>query len=268
MGLMNERSPTSTERDALDARLAALAARRPAAARPVAGHAGGSRTPSAPGRTKRRHAAQGSRIASLGLSVASTGALATLFAITNQGSGDQVAAASIVAGPSVGVNVAAAAVPAASGLAPVGDASVPTPTVVDVTVPPPTGGLSPDPTAAPSLSTVPVEPPVTQAPAAQAQPVVVQGGVFHNKWGDVQVQATFAPDGSLVDVVTLQTPSRDGKSVRINDRAAPQLNAEALSVQSADVHTVSGATYTSTDYRRSLQSAIDAARQVGATTIV
>ena len=100
---------------------------------------------------------------------------------------------------------------------------------------------------------------MTQAPAAQAQSVVVQGGVFHNKWGDVQVQATFAPDGSLVDVVTLQTPSRDGKSVRINDRAAPQLNAEALSVQSADVHTVSGATYTSQAYLQSLQSAIDRA---------
>ena len=91
--------------------------------------------------------------------------------------------------------------------------------------------------------------------------------MFHNKWGDVQVQATFAADGSLVDVTTLQTPDRDGKSVRINDRAVPQLNTEALSTQSARVDTVSGATYTSTDYRNSLQSAIDAANAAGLTAI-
>jgi len=45
------------------------------------------------------------------------------------------------------------------------------------------------------------------------------------------------------------------------------LNSEALTVQNADVDTVSGATYTSNDYRRSLQSAIDAANAAGITTI-
>ena len=59
----------------------------------------------------------------------------------------------------------------------------------------------------------------------------------------------------------------DGKSVRINERAVPQLNSEALTAQSAEVDTVSGATYTSNDYRRSLQSAIDAARAAGLTAI-
>ena len=59
-----------------------------------------------------------------------------------------------------------------------------------------------------------------------------------------------------------------GSSVRINDRAVPQLNSEALTAQSADVDTVSGATYTSNDYRRSLQSAIDAAKAAGLTAIV
>ena len=48
----------------------------------------------------------------------------------------------------------------------------------------------------------------------------------------------------------------------------PQFNSEALTAQSADVDTVSGATYTSNDYRRSLQSAIDAANAAGITTIV
>ena len=54
------------------------------------------------------------------------------------------------------------------------------------------------------------------------------------------------------------------EAVWINDQAVPRLDSEALQVQSADIHTVSGATYTSTDYRRSLQSAIDAARDAAA----
>lgn len=106
------------------------------------------------------------------------------------------------------------------------------------------------------------------APATAASELtVVDGGVFLNKWGPVQIEATFAGDGSLVDVVALQTPTKDGKSIRINDRAVPQLIGAALTTQAASVDTVSGATYTSDGYRQSLQSAIDAARAVGATSI-
>jgi uncharacterized protein with FMN-binding domain len=56
--------------------------------------------------------------------------------------------------------------------------------------------------------------------------------------------------------------------VRINTRAVPVLNSEALTAQSAKVHSVSGATYTSNDYVKSLQSAIDAARASGITPLV
>jgi uncharacterized protein with FMN-binding domain len=81
------------------------------------------------------------------------------------------------------------------------------------------------------------------------------------------VQATFAADGTLVNVDVLEVPSRDGQSVRINDYAVPRLNSEALVAQSADVDTVSGATYTSIGYEQSLQSAIDVARANGITTM-
>jgi uncharacterized protein with FMN-binding domain len=114
---------------------------------------------------------------------------------------------------------------------------------------------------------MPAAPVSTTPPVAAATDAVVDGAVFHNKWGDVQVEATFAPDGTLVDVTTLQTPYRDGKSVWINDQAVPQLNSEALTAQSAAVDTVSDATYTSNDYRRSLQSAIDTARAAELTAI-
>jgi uncharacterized protein with FMN-binding domain len=91
--------------------------------------------------------------------------------------------------------------------------------------------------------------------------------VFRNKWGNVQVEVTFAADGTLTNVDAIQTPGGRGKSIEINDYAVPQLDADAVDLQSAQVHTISGATYTSDSYRSSLQSAIDAARAAGATTL-
>lgn len=112
---------------------------------------------------------------------------------------------------------------------------------------------------APGVATRPS--PTAVRPAAQ--PTVVDGAVFHNKWGPVQVEATFAPDGSLTEVVALRTPDDRSTSRRINDDAVPRLTSEALTAQTASVDTVSGATYTSDGYRKSLQSAIDAARAAG-----
>ena len=48
------------------------------------------------------------------------------------------------------------------------------------------------------------------------------------------------------------------RDVEINDAAVPQLVQETLQAQSAQIDTVSGATYTSEGYIQSLQSAIDA----------
>ena len=49
--------------------------------------------------------------------------------------------------------------------------------------------------------------------------------------------------------------------------ALPELRSETLTAQSAQIDTVSGATYTSDAYIRSLQSAIDAAHLAGATAL-
>ena len=85
------------------------------------------------------------------------------------------------------------------------------------------------------------------------------GAADSNRWGTVQVQAVYS-GGQLVDVQIISYPDGDSKSVRINQRALPTLISEAVSAQSADVSTVSGATYTSNSYKASLQSAIDAAK--------
>jgi uncharacterized protein with FMN-binding domain len=183
----------------MQARLDRLNARRANAPSPADG-------PSKPAR--RRHAAAGSRLVALGLSVASTSGLGAYF-------------------------LAATPVDAATRI---------------------------------SAATV-LDPPAPAATTHPSETSAVQGGTYRNRWGDVQVQATFATDGSLAAVDTIQVPGGRSRSVRINNGAIPRLEAEALAAQGTHIDTVSGATYTSTDYRRSLQSAIDAARAAGITAL-
>lgn len=84
------------------------------------------------------------------------------------------------------------------------------------------------------------------------------GDSVSTRFGDVQVQITVS-GGALTDVTALQLTDHDGKSVQISNRAAPVLRSEVLQAGSANVNTVSGATYTSDAYLTSLQSALDQA---------
>jgi len=85
------------------------------------------------------------------------------------------------------------------------------------------------------------------------------GSVIRTAYGPVQVRVTMRGD-QLVDVQALQLPSDRSRSARISQEAGPILRTEALRAQSANIDIVSGASYTSEGYARSLQSAIDAAR--------
>jgi uncharacterized protein with FMN-binding domain len=89
------------------------------------------------------------------------------------------------------------------------------------------------------------------------------GAVSTNRWGNVQVQLVVS-GGSIGKVAMVQYPDSEGKSVAINNSALPTLISETLTAQSASVDSVSGATYTSTSYKQSLQSAIDQARGAAA----
>jgi uncharacterized protein with FMN-binding domain len=75
-------------------------------------------------------------------------------------------------------------------------------------------------------------------------------------FGTVQVQVTMQ-NGQITDVQALQLPSDQQRSYQIGQYAAPQLRSEVLQAQSAQVNTISGATYTSQGYLQSLQSALD-----------
>jgi uncharacterized protein with FMN-binding domain len=92
--------------------------------------------------------------------------------------------------------------------------------------------------------------------APAAAPVTVAGDAYEIRWGTVQVAVTVA-DGVIVDVQALELPSGDRRSASLSDRAEPRLREAALEAQSADIDTVSGATYTSRAYAASLQSALD-----------
>lgn len=84
------------------------------------------------------------------------------------------------------------------------------------------------------------------------------GASSTTRYGAVQVRITVA-DGRITEVAALRLTDHDGRSVAISNRAAPILRQEVLAAQSADVQSVSGATYTSEGYLTSLQSAVDQA---------
>jgi len=85
----------------------------------------------------------------------------------------------------------------------------------------------------------------------------VDGPVVSTRFGPVQVRISVA-GGQLKDVVALQLPT-GRHSGQISDYSEPILRQEALQAQSASIDTVSGATYTSDAYARSLQAALDQA---------
>ena len=188
--------------------------------------------PAARKRAKRRHPAKGSRLAALGLSIAATSAMSFAFA---------------------NADAAHAALLKKSVLA-----KIRTGTVTAVRT-----------TAAQTAATTPATTATTPATTATTQAAATSGGTFvgaesSNKWGPVQVKITVA-GSRITNVTAIHTPASKPKSVRINDRAVPMLESEALTAQSAQINTISGATYTSDSYALSLQSALDAASAAGVT---
>jgi uncharacterized protein with FMN-binding domain len=81
------------------------------------------------------------------------------------------------------------------------------------------------------------------------------GPTVNTRWGPVQVQVTVTA-GRLTEISALQLPS-GGRSGQISSVAEPILRSQALQAQGANIDGVSGATFTSTAYARSLQAALD-----------
>ena len=60
-------------------------------------------------------------------------------------------------------------------------------------------------------------------------------------------------------MTALQLPDGDRRSAQISSRVSRRFASQALQAQSADIDGISGATYTSVAYARSLQAALDSA---------
>jgi len=86
----------------------------------------------------------------------------------------------------------------------------------------------------------------------------VVGDAQDTRYGAVQVELVLTGN-KITDVITLQVPNRERRDVEINDQAVPILREEVLAAQSAKIDMVSGASYTSSGYAWSVQSAIDKA---------
>jgi len=125
----------------------------------------------------------------------------------------------------------------------------------------PSSASAPPPSTAPP-SGAPPRNDATTTPttsAALAARRTVDGPPIDTRFGYVQVRVVL--DGSrIVDVQALQLPYEHPRSERISEQAGPWLHDEAIRAQSAEIDTISGATYTSAGYRQSLQAALDKAR--------
>ncbi|MEU0072725.1 FMN-binding protein [Streptomyces sp. NPDC006332] len=106
------------------------------------------------------------------------------------------------------------------------------------------------------------QPPVAQESAqggAQAAGTgTVTGDAAQTQYGPVQVRLTVV-NGKITKAEAVQAP-KGGTSDQKTALSVPKLNQEAVTAQSADIDAVSGATYTSSGYKQSLQSALDKAK--------
>jgi uncharacterized protein with FMN-binding domain len=124
----------------------------------------------------------------------------------------------------------------------------------------PAAGATPAPrqSLAPGVTPAPATP-EPQQPAATPAPITgtetVDGDPIDTFYGTVQI-ALVVQNGKIVDVQELQMPSDRRLSQQISAQAGPMLRSQALRSQSADINGVSGASYTSYGFWKSLQSAL------------
>jgi uncharacterized protein with FMN-binding domain len=150
--------------------------------------------------------------------------------------------------------------------APVPATSAPTPATAAPRAPAaPTSAPKPSAVAAPTTAPRVVATPAPAKPKASPTPRktvattrTINGAAADTRYGPVQVQIKLSGN-RIVSSDAIVYPTNERRDREINDYAVPQLNDETVQAQSANIDTVSGATYTSDGYRESLQSAIDAA---------
>lgn len=263
---MSQQEPLAEQaRLAQQARLARLTSNRAPRVLP----AESARTTAPAGRTRKRHAAKGSRAAAVLMSITTTAGLTAYFQhadtagasnSSNALSGVAVASGtpavkSATAGTTAttsGTTAATAGTTATTSGTAAGTAAATSATTAA------TSGTTAGTAAATTSAAAAATTAVAGSTSAALADGTYTGATANNRYGPVQVQITVA-GGKITAAVAVQTPT-DRRSVSINDQATPILASEVISAQSATIDTVSGATYTTNSYKASLQSAIDLAR--------
>jgi uncharacterized protein with FMN-binding domain len=115
------------------------------------------------------------------------------------------------------------------------------------------------PAAASGASSPSSTPSASSPSSASSKAKTVTGSAVDTMYGPVQVQVTVR-NGKVTAAQATEYPSQDPRDAQINSYAIPVLNSEAVAASSAQIDTVSGATYTSEGYISSLQSALDKAQ--------
>jgi uncharacterized protein with FMN-binding domain len=119
------------------------------------------------------------------------------------------------------------------------------------------GSTSGTPATSSSPATVPGEFPMgSLAGKLPAGETAVNGHVATTVYGPVQIQL-ITRNNKIVKVAVLQQPMNTVNDIQIGDFAFPKLIGETLAAQTAKIDAVSGASYTSAGYIKSLQSALD-----------
>lgn len=85
---------------------------------------------------------------------------------------------------------------------------------------------------------------------------LITGDVANTAYGPVQIQVLLKQN-KITKVTVLEQPQSTENDIRIGDFAFPKLIQETLTAQNDRIDSVSGATYTSGGYIKSLQSVLD-----------
>lgn len=84
----------------------------------------------------------------------------------------------------------------------------------------------------------------------------VTGEDVDYQYGDIEVKVTKT-GSRITNISVVKLDVTDPRSEQIDEVAVPELRSQAMSAQSAKIDGVSGASYTSSAYAQSLQSALD-----------
>jgi len=138
---------------------------------------------------------------------------------------------------------------------PVADATAPTPSSTGMS---PTLAVGPNSAVGAGKADGAGSAAASPSGAASASSRTVTGAVANTAYGPMQVQIVLTGK-RITKVNVLQQTNSGQESAQIDSFSIPKLTSETLTVQSARIDAVSGATSTSQGYIQSLQSALDQA---------